>query len=114
MSQFYSKIDHYKKVMNSLGIECDAELLTAVTKGLGPSIYKADSETISGNCESELVTVKNSFLNKKLGIGDVSRYDDAIKTVCARMGNSNKNKYRAIFYYLLVKEFRREYVYELN
>lgn len=98
--------------MNELGIDCDAELLTAVTKGLGPSIYKADSETVSGTCENELITIKDSFLRKKLGVFDANRIDTAISSVVKKMGWSNKNKYRAIFYYLLVKELRKEYVYE--
>lgn len=112
MSQFYKKIDLYKNAMYKLGLECDPKLLTAVTKGLGPSIYKADAETVSGSDANEMLTVKTNFLSKKLGINDESRYDDVIEDVVKKMGKSNKNKYRAIFYYLLVKEFRREYVYE--
>lgn len=111
MSQFYSKVDHYKKVMYQLGLECDPDLLTAVTKGLGPSIYKPNAETINGTCKGELATIKKSFLNKKLGVHDESRYDEAIDYVVNKMGKQTK-KYRAIFYYLLVKKFKREYVYE--
>lgn len=112
MSQFYSKIDHYKNVMQDLGIDCDAQLLTAVTKGLGPSIYKPDAETVSGTSENELFTIRMSFLRKKLGVFDSNRIDAAIEKVIHRMGGSSKNKYRAIFYYLLVKELEREHVYE--
>ncbi len=112
MSQFYKKIDHYKKAMYNLGLECDPELLTAVTKGLGPSIYKSGAETVSCTDPKELDTVKINFLSKKLGISDDSRFDDAIDGVVQKMGKSNKSKYRAVFYYLLVKEFRREFVYE--
>lgn len=112
MSQFYNKVDLYKNAMTNLGLECDPNLLTAVTKGLGPSIYKADAETVSGTCENELVTIKTNFIGKKLGLFDSTRIDHAINDVVHKMGASNQNKYRAIFYYLLVKEFRKEYVYE--
>ncbi len=111
MSQFYQKIDHYINVMNTMGIDCDQQLLTAVTKGLGPSIYKADAETVSGNCVEELQTVKTNFLGKKLGLFDSQKIDSAIKTVISKMENSNNCKYRAIFYYLLVKELSKEYIY---
>lgn len=111
MSQFYQKIDHYKDVMINLGIECDQQLLTAVTKGLGPSIYKAEAEIVSGNCVEELQTVKTNFLRKKLGLFDSQKIDNAIESVFSKMGKSNNCKYRAVFYYLLVKELSKEYIY---
>ena len=43
----------------------DMDLLTKVTVGLGPSIYNADSSTVSGSDDKELATVKNNFLIKK-------------------------------------------------
>jgi len=111
MSQFYQKIDHYKDVMINLGIECDQQLLTAVTKGLGPSIYKAEAEIVTGKCCEELETIKKNFLGKKLGLFDSQRIDNVIEKVISKMGKSNDCKYRAIFYYLLVKEFSKEYIY---
>ena len=112
MSQFYQKIDQYRNAMLNLGIECDQQLLTAVTKGLGPSIYKVEAETVSGNCCEELKTIKTNFLGKKLGLFNPQQIDNAIDGVISIMGKSNKNKYRAVFYYLLVKEFSKEYIYE--
>ena len=112
MSQFYQKIDQYRNAMLNLGIECDQQLLTAVTKGLGPSIYKVEAETVSGNCCEELKTIKTNFLGKKLGLFNPQQIDHAIDGVISIMGKSNKNKYRAVFYYLLVKEFSKEYIYE--
>jgi len=108
MSQFYKKVDHYKNVMLHLGINCDQNLLTAITKGLGPSIYRADSEIVSSTSDKELQTVRTNFLRKKLGNFDSKRNKIAIE----KMGKSNKHKYRAIFYYLLVKELSKEYIYE--
>lgn len=87
------------------------DLLTKVTIGLGPSIYNADSETVSGSDESELATVKNNFLVKKLGLEDSSALDSAIGSVMERYGKSNRNKYRAVVYYLLVKHFNKESSY---
>lgn len=93
------------------GVTADMDLLTKVTIGLGPSIYNADSSTISGSDDSELATVKNNFLIKKLGLKDSPELDKAIDSVLETYGKSNRNKYRAVVYYLLVKHFKKESVY---
>ncbi|MFD2891464.1 DUF2853 family protein [Flavobacterium chuncheonense] len=93
------------------GVTADMDLLTAVTVGCGPSIYNADSSTVSGTDEKELATVKNNFLIKKLGLKDGPELDAAITAVIDQYGKSNKNKYRAVFYYLLVKHFKKEAAY---
>ncbi|AOW21902.1 DUF2853 family protein [Urechidicola croceus] len=112
MSKFDEKLDLYKGSMDKLGLKYDADLLAAVTKGLGPSIYKKDAETVSGSDEKELATVKKNFLMKKLGLSDGPKLDAAIEKVVEKMGKSNRNKYRAIFYYLLAVEFGKESVYK--
>ena len=52
------------------GVTPDMDLLTKVTIGCGPAIYNADSSTVAGTSESEIETVKNNFLIKKLGLAD--------------------------------------------
>lgn len=94
------------------GVTADMNLLTKVTIGLGPSIYKADAETVSSSSESELNTVKNNFLIKKLGLNDGSDLDKGIQKVMDIYGQSNRNKYRAVVYYLLTKHFKKESVYK--
>jgi len=93
------------------GVNADMDLLTKVTIGCGPSIYNKDSATVSCTDSSELETVKNNYLIKKLGLKDGPELDSAIKKVCEKLGTSNRNKYRAMFYYLLCKEFGKESVY---
>jgi hypothetical protein len=93
------------------GITADMDLLTKVTIGCGPSIYNDDSSTVSGSSESELQTVKTNFLIKKLGLKDGPELDKGIASVIETYGKSNRNKYRAVFYYLLVKHFKKESVY---
>lgn len=94
------------------GVTPDMDFLTKVTVGCGPSIYNADSSTVSGSDEKELATVKNNFLIKKLGLKDGPELDKAIEAVIEQYGKSNKNKYRAVFYYLLAKHFKKESVYK--
>lgn len=90
----------------------DMALLTKVTIGCGPSIYNADASTVSGTDPNELTTVKNNFLIKKLGLKDSPELDKAIDAVIEQYGKSNRNKYRAVVYYLLTKHFKKESVYK--
>lgn len=93
------------------GVTPDKDLLTKVTIGLGPSIYNADSSTVSGSDEKELATVKNNFLIKKLGLSESDDLDGAIEAVIEKYGKSNRNKYRAVVYYLLTVHFNKQDVY---
>ncbi|RED45477.1 MULTISPECIES: DUF2853 family protein [Winogradskyella] len=93
------------------GVTADMDLLTKVTIGLGPSIYNADSSTVSGSDAKELATVKNNFLIKKLGLTDSPDLDKAIDAVIEKYGRSNRTKYRVVVYYLLAKHFKKEGIY---
>ncbi|MBW0158111.1 DUF2853 family protein [Sedimentimonas flavescens] len=93
------------------GMEPDMDLLTKVTIGCGPAIYNADAETVAASDKSELETVKNNFLVKKLGLADGPELMDAIDAVVETYGRSERNKYRAVVYYMLTKHFRKEAAY---
>lgn len=90
----------------------DMDLLTKVTIGCGPSIYNADASTVAGSQQTELDTVKNNFLIKKLGLKDSPELDEGIQAVLEKYGKSNRNKYRAVVYYLLTLHFKKESVYK--
>ncbi|HEX9858247.1 MAG TPA: DUF2853 family protein [Paracoccaceae bacterium] len=90
----------------------DMDLLTKVTIGCGPAIYNADSETVAASDESELETVKKNFLVKKLGLADGPKLMEAINAVVEAYGKSERNKYRAVVYYMLTKHFGKEGVYK--
>lgn len=113
MSKFDEALELYKSSMSEIGLPApDAALLTSVTKGLGPSIYLADASKVSCSEKSETDRLKKNFLISKLGCTDGENLDVAIKTVCDLMGgSSNKSKYRAVFYYLLVKQLGLETKY---
>ncbi len=96
---------------NKCGIEPDMNLLTKVTIGCGPAIYNADASTVAATQPDELETVKNNFLIKKLGLQDGPELMDAINSVLDTYGRSERNKYRAVVYYMLVKHFGKESVY---
>lgn len=87
------------------GTEPDMDLLTKVTIGCGPSIYNADSATVASSQPDELETVKKNFLMKKLGLADGPELMNGISKAIETYGQSERNKYRAVVYYLLVKHF---------
>jgi|TARA_Y100000815_G_scaffold173341_1_gene157794 hypothetical protein len=93
------------------GIEPDMALLTKVTIGCGPAIYNADASTVAGSQAAELETVKENFLIKKLGLSDGPELMDAINSVIETYGKSERNKYRAVVYYMLTKHFGKESIY---
>ncbi len=94
------------------GMTPDMDLLTKVTIGCGPAIYNADASTVAASQPAELETVKTNFLVKKLGLKDGPELDAAIKSVLETYGMSERNKYRAVIYYMLTKHFGKESVYK--
>lgn len=112
MSKFEEVIEACTAQATELGLDLSTELLTKVAKGLGPSIYNADSSKVSGSDAEELARVKNNFLINKLGLEDSPALDEAIAEVMEKMGSSNRNKLRVNVYALLAKKFGKEGIYE--
>lgn len=112
MSKRDEKIARYADdLRNKCKMEPDMALLTKVTIGCGPTIYNADSETVAASDPAELERVKNNYLIKKLGLADGPALDSAIAAVVETYGKSERNKYRAVVYYMLAKHFGKESVY---
>jgi len=112
MSKFQECLDTYEKEFGKLKIKFDKALLTKVAKGCGPSIYNKDASKVSSGDPAELDRVRKNFLIKKLGLKDTPKLDEGIAEVVKQFGKSNRNKYRAMFYYLLVKQFRKASFYK--
>lgn len=112
MSKRQELIESYADdLKNKCGVTPDMDLLTKVTIGCGPSIYNADASTVAGKDDAELMTVKQNFLMKKLGLADGDDLMNAINSVIDVYGRSERNKYRAVVYYMLVKHFGKESIY---
>jgi hypothetical protein len=90
----------------------DMALLTKVTIGCGPSIYDNDAQTVAASDKEELERIKSNFLIKKLGLKDGPSLMEGINAAVETYGKSERNKFRAVFYYLLVKHFGREAAYK--
>lgn len=110
MSAFAEVIEKSLEQLSSVGIGADEALLTAVAKGLGPSIYNADSSLVAASDSEELDRVKTNFLIGKLGLSDGPELDAAIAETVATLKGVNR-KLRVVFYYLLVKKFGKEAIY---
>ena len=93
------------------GVEPDLALLTKVTIGCGPAIYNDDASTVAASQPAELETIRANFLVKKLGLVDGPELTDGIQAVIDAYGQSERNKYRAVMYYMLARHFGREAVY---
>lgn len=89
----------------------DMALLTKVTIGCGPSIYDNDAQTVAASDPAELERIEKNFLVKKLGLKEGPALMEGINAAVDTYGKSERNKFRAVFYYLLVKHFGKESVY---
>ena len=70
-----------------------------------------DAQTVAASDKEELERIKANFLIKKLGLKDGPSLMEGINAAVDTYGKSERNKFRAVFYYLLVKHFGKESVY---
>jgi Protein of unknown function (DUF2853) len=110
MSAFTEVIEKSMEQLSGIGVSADEVLLTAVAKGLGPSIYNQDSSLVAASDQEELDRVKTNFLMGKLGLSDGPELDAAIAETMASMKGINR-KLRVVVYYLLVKKLGKEAIY---
>lgn len=111
MSQFDAVMERCEKQMKEQRIKVDRPLLEAIGKSLGPSLYKRDASLVAAGQKSELETIKKKFLVKKLGCDDSPKLDKALDKAVDKIGKSRRNKLRPVFYYILVKQLKKESVF---
>ena len=100
------KLEFYKKKLQERGYEdVDEDLLEKIVDLLGPSIFRDDAELVACSDEGELERIVDSFLVGKLHLEDepVGELLATVKDVCEELSEYRK-KYRAPFYYILVKK----------
>jgi uncharacterized iron-regulated protein len=97
-------IDH-KASVTKYAATADAKHIDAIIKHLGIAMKGTDSQLVACSSKSELETVRESWLKKKLKLtqtdGDL---DKAVKAVCDTM-KADHDKSRVAFYYLLAAHF---------
>ena len=110
MSKFDERGEKYIAAYKyKVGGKLDEELLRKVTKGLGPSIYNKDAETVSAE-KTEMERVVKNYLEKKLGLSGDNLMDSVVAVV-EKYGKSERAKYRAIIYYMLCVHHGKESIY---
>jgi len=116
MSTYEQVIDQYIKTFEKKlnRKDYDKALLHAIAMSLGPSIYNRDSAKVACSKQEERDYIKTTFLIDKLGLSEEDDLDTAILDVCTSMGSSNRNKYRVVFYYLLVEKFGKESFFSID
>ena len=89
----------------------DTALLEVLAKNYAVVMNNRDASGIACSDKSELETVKNNFLKKKLGLTlSDSELDAAVAEICKKMA-ADKKKSRLTAYYLLTKKFGKESVF---
>lgn len=107
-------IEMYKGEMKGkMGMKTiDNKMFENVVTACGPSIYNRDACKVAAGDKEEMKRIKKNFIAKKLGVTDEAKADKAIAGAVETMGKSNRNKYRAIFYYLVTKELKKSSVFK--
>jgi len=108
MSKFDEKLAKYQEELAKFDSKPDNDLLRAVTKGLGPSIYNKDSHLVACSAKDEVARVVTNFAVKKLGVSQ-SDGEAAVAAVCKAY--ESRQKHRAVFYYMVVKKLGKESFY---
>jgi len=108
MSKFDEAVEKSIKQMKEQKIPVDRPLLEAIAKSLGPSLYSRDASLVAAAQKHELETIKKNFLIKKLGCKDGPELDKSLAKAVTKIGKSRRNKLRPVFYYLLVKDLKKE------
>ena len=107
MTKFEESILSYKTFLaEKLGeTTVHDALLIQIAEELGTAIFDADASIVACSDKGEMGRIKEYFLLGRLGLTNTPALDEAIKSVCQKMGASNRRKFRVVFYYLLVKYF---------
>ncbi len=96
--------DDYAGDVKRYASSADDKVITNIVKHLGIALKSKDASLVSCSSKDELARVRDSWLKKKLGMGDDdAALDKLVKDVCEQM-QGDKRKMRVTFYYLLAEK----------
>jgi hypothetical protein len=104
MSKFDDAMTLYREQLGLAMGEFDDARLTRVAKNLGPAIYLGDASKVSCSDKAEKDRIRDRYLIGRLGLEQSNELDEVVAAVCTTLGDDNRNKYRAVFYYLLTEK----------
>ncbi len=91
--------------------KADVPLVKALSKTYALVMSNKDASGVACSDASELKTVRENFLKKKLGLTQSdTKLDEAIADVCKQM-SADRKKSRITVYYLLAKKFGKESIF---
>ena len=97
-----AEVSEYLEKTHDFDPDADNETVTKIEKYLGASLSNRDAKYVACSDESELETIVNGFMKKKLGVEDKDAAMEKVKAVCETM-KPHRMKNRVTFYYLLAK-----------
>ena len=103
MSKFDEVVAKCEEQLEKSGGKATPEQLRAIAKGLGPSLYNADSFLIAASDKSEMDRIVTNFIIKKLEITDEAQQQAALDFAVEKIGKSTRNKMRPVFYALVAE-----------
>lgn len=89
------------------------DLLEGIAYALWRANFDNDASKVACSQSAELAYVRDTFVKKRLELDHMpdEAIDKVIHEVCQEMGQSNRNKQRVVFYYLLTQKLGREEVF---
>jgi hypothetical protein len=94
----------YASDIKKYSASVDQKAVDGIVKFCGIALRSRDASHVSCSSKSELETVRESFLKRKLKLTeDDGALDGRIKAVCDQMKAVNQ-KHRVTFYYLLAEK----------
>ena len=96
--------DDYAGDVKRYAASADEKVIANIVKHLGIALRSKDASLVSCSSKDELARVRDSWLKKKLDMGDDdAALDKLVKDVCEQM-KADKRKHRVTFYYLLAEK----------
>lgn len=96
--------DDYAGDVKRYVASADDKVIGNIVKHLGIALRSKDASLVSCSSKDELARVRDSWLKKKLDMGDDdAALDKLVKDVCEQM-KGDKRKMRVTFYYLLAEK----------
>ncbi len=96
-----------KAQLEEIGVSVNDALLEKIVKGFGIANQSLDASLVSASDKSELATLKNGFMTKKLGLDDEAAKDTAVSAALDKM-KQFKQKRRGAVCYLLTTDLGKE------
>lgn len=109
MNNIDIEIGKDKNILSALNVDIDQELILAIARNIGPSIYHPVYSIVDFSDIDDLANIKDQFLVKKLGLSDTKTLTDDFNKYISELKLSHIN--RVVLYFALVKKYNKEAIF---